>query len=142
MVAFNEACDFAIEKFELRLLNVLKDVKAKDFFCPGSTLKAKVDNSNPLGYGMPKDALILFLSSPAFEIVPSDLNENYEIIVQYPERDLLQSGWLVGEEKIANKVAMVAAKQGKGEVILFGFRTQHRAQTHGTFKLLFNSLLS
>jgi len=142
LAAFNEACDFAIEKFGLRLLNVLKDVKAKDFFCPGSTLKAKVDNSNPLGYGMPKDALILFLGSPAFEIVPSDVNENYEIIVQYPERDILQSGWLVGEEKIANKVAMVAAKQGKGEVILFGFRTQHRAQTHGTYKLLFNALLN
>jgi len=142
LVTLNEACEFAIEKLGLRLHNALKDMKPKDFFCPGSTLKVKVDSSDPLGYGMPKEALILFWGSPAYDIIPSDSNENYEIVVQYPERDLLQSGWLVGEEKMANRVAMVSVKQGKGKVVLMGFRTQHRAQTHGTFKLLFNSLLN
>jgi len=36
---------------------------------------------------------------------------------------------------------MVSARYGKGEVVLIGFPAQHRAQTHGTFKLLFNTML-
>ncbi len=43
-------------------------------------------------------------------------------------------------ELIAKKAGMVVARRGKGRVVLIGFRTQNRTQTHGTFKLLFNSL--
>ena len=56
--------------------------------------------------------------------------------------DLLQSGWLIGGERLSGKPCMIAADCGKGEVILIGFRTQFRAQAHGTFKFLFNTLLS
>jgi glutamine amidotransferase-like uncharacterized protein len=101
----------------------------------------KIDNSHPLAYGMPAEGLALYLNSPAFEITPSDYNERYEVVVRYADRDLLQSGWLIGEETLAKKAAMVSAKLGEGRVVLIGFRAQHRAQTHGTFKLLFNALI-
>jgi hypothetical protein len=120
--------------------NVLKDVKQKDFFCPGSTIRVKVSNCHPLAYGMPEDALVLMWNNQAFEIMPTESNENYEVIVQYPEKDLLRSGWLIGENKIAEKLAMVSAKYGKGLVVLIGFKAQHRSQTWGTFKLLFKTL--
>jgi hypothetical protein len=141
LVAMNAACDFAIDKFGLNIRNVLKDLKPKEFFCPGSTLKLRVEMRHPMAYGMPENALSVFWNSPAFDVLPSEFNENYEIVAQYPEREIMQSGWLVGEEKIANKAAVVVAKHGKGKVVLMGIWSQHRGQTHGTFKLLFNNLL-
>ena len=54
---------------------------------------------------------------------------------------LARIGWLVGEEHLSKRAAMVAAKHGEGRVVLIGFRPQHSAQTHGTFKLVFNGLI-
>jgi hypothetical protein len=142
IVALGGASTFAIERFGLPIRNVVAGRPPKEFFCPGSTLRAKFDTTNPLAYGMPKEGLVVFMGgSLAFEIQPTDYNERYEVIASYPERDLLQSGWLIGEEFLAKKAAMVSAKLGDGRVVLIGHRTQHRAQTHGTYKLLFNALV-
>jgi glutamine amidotransferase-like uncharacterized protein len=73
--------------------------------------------------------------------VPTARNERVETIARFPDRDLLQSGWLIGEDLIAKKAAMVSVQVGEGRVVMIGFRPQHRAQTHGTFKLVFNALL-
>ena len=140
-VCVNQSCEFAINEFGLNVRDALKGVQPKEFFCPGSTLRASVDPCHPLGHGMPRDSLIFFLDSPAFEILPSGNNADYEVVVSYGKRDMLESGWLIGEEKLKRKAAMVVARHGRGRVVLFGFRPQHRAQTHGTYKLLFNSLL-
>jgi hypothetical protein len=142
LVTLGQAAGFAIERFGLPIRDALANKSSKEFWCPGSTLKVKFDNNHPLAYGMPSQGLVVFLgNSPAFEISPNDHNERYETIVTYAERDILQSGWLIGEENLAKKAAMIAAKYGEGTVVLIGFRTQHRAQTHGTFKLLFNALV-
>jgi hypothetical protein len=143
IVTMGEAGAFAIEKFGLPLRNVLTGEKSTDFWCPGSTLRVKVDPSHPLAYGMPSQALAVFLAgSQVYEVVRSDRNERVETIVTFVERDVLQSGWLIGEAKIAKKAAMVSAKLGEGKVVLIGFRPQHRAQSHGTFKLLFDALVA
>jgi len=142
LVTLGGASNFAIEKLGLPVRNVAANKSSKEFWCPGSTLKVKFDNANSLAYGMPSEGLALYLAgNPAFEIIPTEYNERYEIIVTYADRDLLQSGWLIGEETLAKKAGMIAAKYGDGRVVLIGFRTQHRAQTHGTFKLLFNALV-
>ena len=141
LVTLGRASELAIDKFKLRVRNVVAGLDSTDFFCPGSTLRVTFDRRNPLAYGMPEEGLALFWDSPAFEILPSSHNDRYQRIVLYADRDILQSGWLIGEEHLANKAAVVAAKYGEGSIVLIGIRAQHRAQTHGTFKLLFNTLL-
>ena len=90
---------------------------------------------------MPDQGLVLFRSSPAFEIILDRYNEDYKTIVRFKEKNLLKSGWLDGEEKIAKKSAVVTTSYGQCKIVLIGFRTQHRNQTDGTFKLLFNSII-
>ncbi|MBN2409300.1 MAG: peptidase M14 family protein, partial [Candidatus Aminicenantes bacterium] len=141
LITLGQASGFAIDKFSLRVRNVVADLPSREFFCPGSTVKVRFDNTHSLAYGMPAEGLILFNSNQAFEIQPGQNNEMYETVVRYRERDLLQSGWLIGEKHLSGKPAAIRVEVGKGEVILFGFRPQHRAQTHGTFKLFFNALL-
>ena len=141
LITLNQACNFAIEKLNLPVQNVLAGKSAKEFYCPGSTLRANINTDHRLTYGMPDEALIFFWNGPTFRVRPSFFNEKCEILVQYPERDILRSGWLVGEEQIAGTASMISVKYGEGSVVLFGFRPQHRAQTHGTFKLFFNTLI-
>ncbi len=64
------------------------------------------------------------------------------VLASYPAdaRDVLLSGWLRGEDRLARKAAAVATTYGKGKVVLLGFRPQHRAQTPATFPFLFNAL--
>ncbi|HSB12854.1 MAG TPA: M14 metallopeptidase family protein [Bryobacteraceae bacterium] len=142
LVALGGASNFAIEKLGLHVRNVTAGRSSKEFWCPGSTLKVQFDNTHPLAWGMPAEGLSLFVGgSPAFEILPNEHNDWYEVIVRYADRDLLESGWLLGEETLAKKAGMIAVKHRDGRVILMGSRPQHRAQTHGTFKLLFNALI-
>jgi glutamine amidotransferase-like uncharacterized protein len=61
-------------------------------------------------------------------------------VARYPNTEAMASGWLRGEEYQLGKAAVVAIDMNPGKVVLFGIRPQHRAQTHATFPMLFNSL--
>jgi len=141
LIALNEACQLAIDRLGLKLRNVLQGAPSEEFYCPGSTLRARTDPCHPTAYGMPGEHLVFFWGSPAFEIIPSANNDQYDVVVSYPERNILRSGWLIGEDRLKGRAGMVVARRGRGRIVLLGFRPQHRGQTHGTYKLLFNSLL-
>jgi len=147
LLAFDESCNYAIDYLKLPITNAVKDLSKKDYACGGSTLNLIVDNHHPLGYGMPARSQILVrANSPIFSLKPSNFNERCQVVVRFPEeRDpelsLLQSGWLIGEERLYGKTAMLSYRQGEGEVILIGFSPHYKGWTHATFKLLFNCVL-
>jgi hypothetical protein len=140
VITLNNASNFAIEKLGAPARNVLKGVPARDFYCPGSILRAQLNSSSPLAFGLEKESIAWFENSPAFEITdPSSARA----IATYPESESpLLSGWILGDKLVRGRAAMVEANIGKGRVILFGFRPQYRAQSLATFPLLFNSILT
>ena len=142
LVTFAQAGDLVLDEFDVPVRNAVAGMSGNDFWAPGPTLKVKVDTSSPFAYGMPGDALAAYLAGgQVYETVPGARSNDVRRVVTYIDRDILQSGWLLGEEAIANKAAMVSVEHGAGTIVMIGFRAQHRAQTHGTFKLVFNALV-
>src|SRR5262245_36554347 len=140
LVAMDRAAELPIAAFGLPVRDVAAaGARAADFYVPGSILRIRVDPSHPIGYGMPAEAAAFFIHSPAFEVSPNA--SGARVVAEYPTRDVLMSGWMLGERTIAGRAAVVEVSIDKGRVILLGFRTQHRGQSHGTYKLLFNSIL-
>lgn len=141
LIAFDDACDFAIDKFGLPVTDTLKG--DKEFSCPGSILRARVDRSHPLAFGMPEETPLFFTNSPALSTtVPPRVDIDRKVIVRYDEdKDPLMSGYLNQPDKLKGRAALVEVTWGKGKIVLFAFRPQHRAQTWATYKLLFNAIL-
>lgn len=140
LVALDGATQFAIDQFKLPVKNVLGGVPTADFFCPGSILAVSVDRQHFITGGLPASANIFFNRSPAFEVTETTAERAPKILARYGKTDLLRSGWLRGEERLSTRAALVEADVDRGHIVLVGFRSQFRAQTYGTFRVLFNSL--
>ncbi len=149
LMTFGQAGDLAIDGFNLPVRVVNDGLSSKEFWCPGSMLRVDVDTTDPLVYGMPARALVLFTGdSRAYETVPGAHSERVHRVITFPEagegtdqENILQSGWLIGEDVLSEKAAMVSVEHGKGRVVLIGFRPQHRGQTWGTFGVVFGGLV-
>ncbi|HUK90992.1 MAG TPA: M14 metallopeptidase family protein [Blastocatellia bacterium] len=225
LVCLNTASELALRRFDPPVKNVLDGLRTSQFYAPGSIFRATVDSKNPIGFGMPSDADLYFVSgikreserpnaptrpssetnspvrsalallsssetlaplgnnpspdpshgqssdipvnviaglsqstSPARrgsssgegseERTPSVSAFAFDVtdpararsVADYVGDNPLRSGWLLGPNYITKHSALVEADMGKGRLVLFGFRPQHRAQTWGTFKFLFNSI--
>ena len=140
LIVLGNACNFAIDDLELRVRNSIKNLKSNEFYCPGSLISLNVDNTNPIGYGMESNFIGYQDNNIAFETSVPFGQFDRNIVVRYPDKDILKSGFLLGEDNLYRKAALVDVKQKAGHVILMGFKVQNRHQTFGTFKLLFNSI--
>jgi len=153
VIALDEASRFAINRLgaPARALRTTRGATEADpaarpdpdsnsvfrFYAPGSIFEASVDVTHPIASGMAASAAVYFISSTILEAGP-----NARVVMSYPAgRNPLLSGYVSGPEVLSGRAALVDAPVGRGRVILFGFRPQHRGQTHGTFRVLTNAIL-
>ena len=150
LICFDGSCGALIKRWKLPLRNVLEGLRSSDFYCPGSILRIDVDTANPIARTMSKDVDAYFINSSAFEITntPKGIFDAPQtpwptrVIARYAKESVLRSGWLLGEDKIKDRVALAEVTMGKGRVVLFAFRPQHRGQTWGTFPFIWNAINS
>jgi hypothetical protein len=119
----------------------LQPVPPDRFYIPGSLLKAHVDNTDPIAYGVPPNITVDFDSSPAFTLDPQASLSGLHAIAWYDDDNLLASGWAWGQKYINHTTAIATAPLGKGQVVLYGPEVTFRGQPHSTFKFLFNGIL-
>ena len=134
IITWDDSSRLLVHHLKLPVSNPLARMSNSDFFAPGSLLKINVNNSHPIGFGMPDSAAALYMNGPAYQVDKGDT------IASFSEDETLLSGLLIGQEHIAGLSALVSVPVGLGRIILFGFRPHFRAQARGTYKLLFNSV--
>jgi hypothetical protein len=142
LIAFGDACEYVIEEFNVPVRNALSGVRPDDYTNPGSLVRLRLRTDHPLTAGMPKETAAFLDSAMAFDTTAPATSMQRWVLATYPEdeKDILLSGWIHGAERLTRKAAAVAMTYGKGKIVLFGFRPQHRGQTHATFPLVFNAL--
>ena len=137
LICFDDSCELAIKEFGLPIRNVLTGLRRNEFYNPGSIVQLTVNTADPLAKGLNAETPAYFISSAAFEI--SD-NSKVRTVARYADKDALLSGWMLGEKYLNGKTALAEVDYGKGKIVLFAFRPQHRGQTWGTFPFIFNAL--
>jgi hypothetical protein len=137
IICFDASCELIIKTFDLPIKNVLKGLKRSEFYNPGSIVEIRLDKTSRLTDKLPERLPAYFINSSAYEITDT---RSIKPIAFYAEKNALLSGWMLGEKFLNGKVALAEASYGRGKIVLFAFRPQHRGQTFATFPLIFNAL--
>ncbi len=145
IIMLNDASEFAIEHLGAPVRNVVGGVPPRDYYCPGSILKIKFDPTHPLTQNAPTlegttdESIAWAETSPAFEVT----GDGAKVVARFADaKEILLSGWLLGNEKIAGKGAIVEVRRGNGRMVMFAFRPQYRGQSIATLPFLFNAILT
>jgi hypothetical protein len=137
VVAVEAATDFVAELFGLGIRDATADYEGTDFYVPGSILRVRLEPGSDVTAGLdPEVAAWYWGSSRAFDVD----DPRVRVVARYGAGDPLLSGWALGGERLGDAPAIVEADVGTGSVVLFGFQPNYRAQTLGTWPLLFNSM--
>lgn len=118
-----------------------RNLPNEKFYIPGSVMQVTLDETQSNTWGMKKTADVYFDDSPVFNISPEAQTKGMiKPIAWFASDKTLRSGWAWGQSYLKNGIAAFDAQVGKGKLIAYGPEITFRAQTHGTFKLVFNQL--
>lgn len=118
-----------------------RNLPNEKFYIPGSLMQITLNTSHPAAWGMKNNADVYFDESPVFNITPAAQSKGtIQPIAWFASDKTLRSGWAWGQSYLKDGVAAFSAAMGKGKLIACGPEITFRAQTHGTFKLVFNQL--
>lgn len=128
--------------FDLGISDALVDKQNKpltreQFYTPGSVLTAHVANNSSSTWGYGEKIDVYYSNSNLFKIQDKAIKP----LLWFGDEEPLKSGWSWGEPYLHQGVLAFEAPVGKGKLLCFGNDISFRAQTHGTFKLLFNQLI-
>ena len=137
LITLGRACNFAVEHLGLPVKTTLRT--AGNSHAEGRNWHTiLVDRSEPVAYGMPSTATAALENSPVFQ--PGYWSRRTGVVAYFQANSLLNNG-LKQAGALAGRSAILDVPMGDGRVVLIGIRAQHRAQTLGTFKFLFNAIL-
>ena len=118
---------------------VEKRLPSTKYYVPGSVLSVSVDKNIPANWGMESTADVYFDNSPVFKLGEAAKGK-VRPLAWFATDKPLRSGWAWGQNYLKDGVAAFEADYGKGKLYAFGPEITFRAQTHGTFKWMFNQL--
>jgi hypothetical protein len=113
-----------------------RPLRLSEYYIPGSILRVSVNNTVPLGYGLDSEVDVFFDNSPVFRVEGAAGQR----VAWFSGATPLRSGWAWGQEHLDGGVAIADVRIGQGHVAVFGPPITFRAQSHGTFKFLFNGI--
>ncbi|MGF1923213.1 MAG: M14 family metallopeptidase [Bacteroidia bacterium] len=114
---------------------------ATKYYVPGSVLNVSVDKSQSANWGLDQATDVYFDNSPVFKLSPNAVSAGQiKPLAWFGSATPLRSGWAWGQSYLQDGIVAFEANYGKGKVFAFGPEITFRAQTHGTFKWMFNQL--
>ena len=136
LVVMEESAEFAIGLFGLDVGNPVAGLSSTDFYVPGSILRVDLAN-DPLSSGYDgSTAAWYWRSSRGFTVN----DDRVDVVGTYGQENPVIAGWILGPEKLAGQPALLRARVGQGEVIIFGFQPNYRGQSIVTWPLFFNAI--
>lgn len=126
---------------EMTNAGVERPLPAEKYYIPGSLLRVTLDSTQAATWGMANQADVYFDSSPVFKLAPAAVAKGeVKPLIWFSADKPLRSGWAWGQSYLRDGVAAFEAPIGSGKLTVFGPEITFRAQSQGTFKLLFNQL--